>query len=87
LEELTPLWYYILLEAEVNERGARLGEVGSRLIAEVIEAALAADSTSITHQLKRDPRWRPPAWKIASGELSNIDTFLDLAVATGLADA
>jgi Animal haem peroxidase len=78
LEEQTPLWYYILLEAEVNERGARLGEVGSRLIAEVIEAALAADSASIVQQLKGNPKWRPPAWKTASGEFLNIDSFLEL---------
>lgn len=87
LEERTPLWYYILLEAEVNERGARLGEVGSRLIAEVIEGALAADPSSIVHELKRDPKWRPPAWQTASGELLNIDSFLDLTVAVGLTDA
>lgn len=87
LREQTPLWYYILLEAEVNERGARLGELGSRLIVEVIEGALAADSASIFHQLKRDSKWRPFPWKTASGEFLNVDTFLDLAVATGLADA
>ena len=87
LEERTPLWYYILLEAEVNERGARLGEVGSRLIAEVIEGALEADPTSIAHQLKRNPKWRPPAWKTARGESVNVDSFLDLAFVVGLTDA
>jgi hypothetical protein len=87
LEGQTPLWYYILLEAEVNERGARLGEVGSRLITEVIEGALDADPTSMMDQLKLNPKWRPPAWKTSSGELLNIDSFLDLAVAAGLADA
>lgn len=86
LDEQTPLWYYILLEAEVNERGAHLGEVGSRLIAEVIEGALEADPASIVHKLRRDPKWRPSAWKTANGELLKIDSFLDLAVATGLAD-
>jgi hypothetical protein len=32
----TPLWYYILKEAEVFENGERLGPLGSRLVAEVI---------------------------------------------------
>ena len=32
----TPLWYYVLKEAEVFENGERLGPLGSRLVAEVI---------------------------------------------------
>lgn len=32
----TPLWYYVLKEAEIFEDGERLGALGSRLIAEVI---------------------------------------------------
>ncbi|MFY9937525.1 MAG: peroxidase family protein [Silvibacterium sp.] len=32
----TPLWYYILKEAELLENGERLGPLGSRLVAEVI---------------------------------------------------
>jgi hypothetical protein len=83
----TPLWFYILLEAEANARGANLGPVGSRLIAEVIEGALHADLTSIVWELKRNPSWRPPEWKTPTGEALNIDSFLDLAVAVGLADA
>ena len=30
----TPLWFYILKEAEVKQGGQRLGEVGSRLVVE-----------------------------------------------------
>lgn len=36
LEDHTPLWFYILAEAEQNEDGLRLGQVGSCLVAEVI---------------------------------------------------
>jgi hypothetical protein len=32
----TPLWYYVLKEAEVIENGERLGPLGSRIVAEVI---------------------------------------------------
>jgi hypothetical protein len=32
----TPLWYYVLKEAEIFENGERLGPLGSRIIAEVI---------------------------------------------------
>ena len=87
LQARTPLWYYVLLEAEVNERGANLGAVGSRLLAEVIEGAQDADPTSIVWQLKQNPKWRPPAWELPTGETILIDSFLDLAVAVGLADA
>src|SRR5262249_27823592 len=40
----TPLWYYVLKEAEVLQKGARLGPVGSRIVADVITGALAADA-------------------------------------------
>ncbi|MEY2531988.1 MAG: hypothetical protein QOI96_2073 [Verrucomicrobiota bacterium] len=86
LKGRTPLWYYVLLEAEVNERGANLGELGSRLLAEVIEGALHADPTSMMSQLKQNPKWRPPKWKTSAGDSIDIDTFLDLAIAVGLAD-
>lgn len=87
LEGRTPLWYYILLEAEVNEHGANLGAVGSRLLAEIIEGALQADRASIVWQLKQSPKWRPPKWKTPAGESIQIDSLLDLAVAVGLVDA
>lgn len=36
LSERTPLWYYVLREASVQHQGQRLGELGSRLVAETI---------------------------------------------------
>jgi hypothetical protein len=37
----TPLWYYLLKEAEVSEaKGAKLGKLGSRLVAEVLAGAV-----------------------------------------------
>ena len=32
----TPLWYYVLKEAELVEDGLRLGPVGGRIVAEVL---------------------------------------------------
>jgi hypothetical protein len=40
LDKHTPIWYYILAEADVNENGKRLGIVGGRLVAEVILEAI-----------------------------------------------
>ena len=52
----TPLWYYILKEAEVQANGDSLGEVGSRIVNETIIGQLRADSTSY---LNRTPDWDP----------------------------
>jgi hypothetical protein len=45
----TPLWYYVLKEAEVLEQGFRLGPVGARLVAEVFVGLLQSDSDSFLH--------------------------------------
>lgn len=52
----TPLWYYVLAEAEVVENGARLGPVGGRIVAETLLGLLRADPTSY---LNVAPRFRP----------------------------
>jgi hypothetical protein len=46
-QQLTPLWYYILKEAEAREDGKRLGEVGSRIVAETFVALIKASQDSI----------------------------------------
>jgi hypothetical protein len=40
LDRSTPLWYYVLKEAEVVGDGLHLGPVGGRLVAEVIVSLL-----------------------------------------------
>ena len=52
----SPLWYYVLKEAEVRGGGQHLGEVGSRIIAEVFVGILLADTSSF---LVRNPNWKP----------------------------
>ena len=46
LEASTPLWYYILKEAQVMEGGRRLGPVGGRIVGEVIIGLLQLDRGS-----------------------------------------
>ena len=46
----TPLWYYVLREADVLGNGAQLGPVGGRLVAEVFIGLLRADPNSILNQ-------------------------------------
>jgi hypothetical protein len=52
----TPLWFYILKEAEVLERGARLGPVGGRIVGEVLVGIVDGDPESFRSV---DPGWSP----------------------------
>lgn len=52
----SPLWYYILKEAEVQKKGKCLGQVGSRIIAEVFVGLLQGDASSFMVQ---DKNWIP----------------------------
>ncbi len=56
LHESTPLWYYLLKEAEVMEKGNRLGPVGGRIVGEVIIGLLQLDRGSF---LADAPNWKP----------------------------
>jgi Animal haem peroxidase len=49
----TPLWFYILREAELNN--GRLTGVGGRIVAETFHRAMEGSRSSIV----RDPSWRP----------------------------
>jgi hypothetical protein len=42
----TPLWYYVLKEAELRRQGNALGTVGSRLVAETLLGSLECDPDS-----------------------------------------
>ena len=52
----TPLWLYILREADVMGEGDRLGPVGGRIVGEVLVGLLDADPESFR---VLDPDWLP----------------------------
>jgi hypothetical protein len=52
----TPLFYYILKEAELREDGLRLGPVGARIVAEVFIGLLQLDPDSY---FSVQPDWTP----------------------------
>jgi Animal haem peroxidase len=56
LHQRTPLWFYVLREADVTADAKRLGPVGGRIVAEVMLGVLQGDSTSY---LSQDPDWTP----------------------------
>ncbi len=70
----TPLWYYILKEAEVRKNGEQLGRVGSMIVANVIIAVLEADPDSY---FSKNPSWEPtlPTRK-KSFEISDLLRFV-----------
>ena len=52
----TPLWFYLLKEAEAREEGERLGPVGSLIVGEVLLGIVDGDSESFR---SIDPSWQP----------------------------
>jgi hypothetical protein len=54
----TPLWYYVLREAELLGDSTCLGPVGGRIVAEVLIGLLAGDPLSY---LSVQPTWQPQA--------------------------
>jgi hypothetical protein len=55
-QDETPLWLYILREAAIDGGGDHLGEVGGRIVAEVIVGIIRTDPESY---LTNDPSWQP----------------------------
>lgn len=71
----TPLWYYILKEAELNE-GNRLGKVGSRIVAETLVGLIRNSRYSISD----DPQWRPQfGWPAEAPERFDMVDLLTVA--------
>lgn len=67
----TPLWYYLLREAEIVEEGRRLGPAGGQIVAEVLLGMLAGDPASFLHA---SPTWAPEL----PGEHAGHFTMADL---------
>jgi len=76
LDQRTPLWFYILREADLlgkngrGEGGTRLGPVGGRIVAEVFIGLLQGDRLSY---LRQDPNWVPTLESSTSGDFKMSD--------------
>ena len=70
MEKSTPLWFYILKEAEIMEKGLRLGPVGGRIVGEVFVGLLKADETSY---LAAQPNWTPVLQSATPGDFRITD--------------
>lgn len=76
LEENTPLFYYLLKEAELIAHGLTLGPVGSYIVAAVIEGALEADPDSYVSVIGHD--WKLPLWRFPSGSDEQVSSMIRL---------
>lgn len=70
MDRSTPLWYYILKEAEVIENGLRMGPVGSRIVGEVFIGLLRADKDSY---LSVNRNWKPTLPSATPGDFEITD--------------
>jgi hypothetical protein len=66
----TPLWFYILREAEVCHGGERLGEVGGRIVAEVLLGLIDGDPNSYRNA---GTQWRPELPGTQAGQFTMAD--------------
>jgi hypothetical protein len=71
----TPLWFYILKDAQHRCDGNRLGPVGGRIVTEVLIGLLRADPASY---LAAEPTWRPTL--PAEGEQFGLADLLGLGI-------
>jgi len=74
----TPLWYYVLKESEIQAGGERLGDVGGRIVAEVLLGLLEGDPRSYRNV---DPNWRPTLPGTRDGEFTMGDLLTFAGVA------
>ncbi len=72
----TPLWFYVLKEAELVAGGRTLGPVGGRIVAEVFVGLLQADPNSY---LRQDPTWKPTLGQDQDFEVADLLKFAGVA--------
>lgn len=83
LAEHTPLWFYVLKEAEVRGGGEALGPLGSRLVAETLVGLAVCDESSYWHRSGSGPdgRWHPSDGAKPQGvEVVDIPSLLEAAM-------
>jgi len=72
----TPLWFYVLKEAELRAEGKTLGPVGGRIVAEVFVGLLQGDPNSY---LRKDPSWKPTLGQGQDFEVADLLRFAGVA--------
>jgi len=85
-DKRTPLWYYVLREAVVQQGGQKLGEVGSRIVAETLISLVKNDPNSyINNRDDKAVKKNGIDVKVGSGGLINqISDILEFAEVASL---
>jgi len=76
--DATPLWYYVLKEAEVRAGGNHLGPLGSRLVCETLIGLIVQDPQSYWHAATPGT-WTPGATPVAGKVVSDMSSMLSSA--------
>jgi hypothetical protein len=74
LDGNTPLFYYILKEAELSGAGHNLGPVGSWIVGTVIEGALKADPEG--YMCATGASWHLPIWRFPDGTDKRVNNLI-----------
>lgn len=77
----TPLWYYVLREADAQQNGNRLGSVGSRIVAETLVALVYRDKASYINNIQ-DAAVKQNGIEVANGTV--IGSIADLLKFAGV---
>ncbi len=75
MQNSTPLWYYVLKEAEVMEHGTRMGPVGSRIVGEVFVGLMQADPGAYLSQRSNWTPILPAAGGIGTFKMTDLLNF------------
>ncbi|PSN16092.1 peroxidase [filamentous cyanobacterium CCT1] len=76
LARSTPLWFYILREADKRADGQSLGPVGGRIVAEVFIGLLQSDELSY---LCQEPSWTPTLGEGGGFKMADLLKFAGVA--------
>jgi hypothetical protein len=74
--ENTPLWFYILREAEATE-GDTLGPLGSRIVAETLVGLAVQDGQSFWHEGAGDGSWTPAEMPVGGAAITDFPKMLE----------
>jgi hypothetical protein len=75
-DKRTPLWFYVMREADVEQDGTALGPVGGRIVAEVFIGLLQGDRMSY---LRQEPDWKPTLGEDRDFKMADLLTFAGVA--------
>jgi hypothetical protein len=76
LGENTPLFYYILKEAELRADGLTLGPVGSHIVSETVQGSLEADPGG--YMAMAGKQWKLPLWQFQSGTKRPVNSLISI---------